>query len=102
MNSMKPNQSKTGIELINLERKRQVSEEGWTLKHDIQWHCQKEIAESASCCLQSYINGVGNYHPTSTDDSWGLARKHNRNPKRLLVIAGALIAAELDRLQRMS
>lgn len=35
------------------------------------------------------------------NDLWGLLRKHQRDRIRQLVIAGALIAAEIDRMQRL-
>lgn len=88
---------KCGAAIIAAERTRQIEMEQWSHGHDLQ-HDGKEIAEAARCCLQSYVNGVGRYWPLRFNDTWGLGKKHNNNPERLLAIAGALIAAELDRI----
>lgn len=88
----------TGAELIAAERKRQVEEEGWTPEHD-DGHEDGDLLAAAS-------EIVGYLDPTlimDPDDHWGLIAKHSRKEGgdlRLLVIAGALIAAEIDRLQR--
>ena len=76
-----------GAGLIAAERQRQVSEEGWTPEHDDE-HIDGYLAIAAAhlCCGFS--------------DRWGLYDKHRHNRQRQLVIAGALIAAELDRLAR--
>ena len=98
---------KTGIELITEERKRQIEEEGWSKEHD-QQHVNGEIALAAA--LYSLPEGKREYpstYPTSSfakaplqwpwDRKWWKPTHHNR--VRELVKAGALIAAEIDRLQ---
>lgn len=95
----------TGIELIAQERERQVSKEGWTPEHDDS-HEHGEMAIAAACyavvgtdvMVTTYatINGCDAF---PWDPSWDKRKKHDR--KRQLVIAGALIAAELDRLNRL-
>lgn len=96
----------TGIELIAKERQRQVEKEGWSSEHDDK-HNKGELAKAAACyCI--------------CDD----LRESNRNRKYLFILrywkfspefwkpsqdnrikelakAGALIAAEIDRLQRL-
>lgn len=99
---------KTGAELIAEERKRQIEEEGWTAEHD-DGHEDGELAIAAACyaldsvqtnqvCMPDEEVGPGMiywpwekkyFKPTSPDDD-----------VRQLAKAGALIAAEIDRLQR--
>lgn len=88
-----------GVNLICDERLRQIKKEGWTAEHDDS-HAGKEIAWNGRDVLQSYINGPGHFSPSPGNDPWGLGAKNNKNPLRCLVIAGALIAAEIDRLLR--
>lgn len=97
---------KTGIQLIADERRRQVSEEGWTTAHDDK-HTKRQIALAASSYLAAHSNPdewaeERGELPMATDD-WPWTKKWwkpSRDPVRNLVKAGALIAAEIDRLQR--
>ena len=94
---------KTGIELIADERTRQVAEEGWTPEHDA-GHTDGELADAAACyAMTEYERAVSElYHDRRyylwpfNEESW----KPSPNDRiRELVKAGALIAAEIDRLQ---
>lgn len=92
------------LALIASERKRQVNEEGWTPEYDDE-HRQGEIA-SAAACYALPIDSISidripmwpwervSFKRTPSDD--GAARV------RELVRAGALIVAEIERLQRAS
>lgn len=102
---------KTGAERIADERARQIAEEGYTIESD---RLQKggELADAAAACYadlagaqargasveelrDSYIEGWN-----SLDWPWRAeAFKPSDNPVRNLEKAGALIAAEIDRLQ---
>lgn len=96
---------KSGAQLIALERDRQLKIEGWTPEHDDK-HKKHELALAAS----SYIAVVAS--PDEDGDEHGKVRpcwdwpwskkwwKPSDDPVRNLVKAGALIAAEIDRLQR--
>ena len=87
---------KTGIELIAIERKRQVEEEGWTPQHDDQ-HTNYEMMYAAVCyILSSSSLALDNFWPKGWGDKWFKPATRQRD----LVKAGALIAAEIDRLQR--
>lgn len=94
-----------GAELIALERSRQVSEEGWTAEHDDE-HRHGYLAIAALSygeVAAEQLNGhaVGDGWFTRTDWPWDEAWwKPSEDPIRNLVKAGALIAAEIDRLQR--
>jgi len=91
---------KSGIELIAAERKRQVEVEGWTAEHD-RHHDDGDLALAAAllivndlpCWLEGYDDTIAWYQD--------LVIKHENDRQRQLVIAGALIAAEIDRIQRL-
>jgi hypothetical protein len=90
----------TGIELIAKERERQISTEGWTAAHDDQ-HINGELRDAAICyamvCDDRAGEGAVDLSPWPWDMDWW---KPSDDQKRNLVKAGALIAAELDRLMR--
>lgn len=101
-----------GADLIAAERQRQITAEGWTPDHD-DAHDLGELAEAAACYATQQramerreIRG-STRTPTRTvpvpkawpwDAEWWKPTPENR--VRELVKAGALIAAEIDRLQR--
>ncbi len=95
---------KNGIELIADERSRQVSQEGWTPEHDDE-HDECEIVEAAVCYA---LNGrefvlQGTVCPNPGAWPWDMKWwKPSYDPIRNLVKAGALIAAEIDRLNRLT
>ena len=117
----KPVIKKTGTELIAEERQRQIDVEGWSAEHDKQ-HTEGELAIAAALYaspvkLYARISNqteikfvdpwpwwdtveVTRYGDglTTTVPAWDKRAKHSR--LRRLVIAGALIAAEIDRLSR--
>ena len=94
-----------GAELIAAERQRQIDVEGWTPEHD-----EEHTIAQLSLAGLSYVSlaasqvrlndmcvshGFPMYWPW--DRAWW---KPSPDPIRNLVKAGALIAAEIDRLQR--
>lgn len=97
---------KSGVKLIAEERKRQMAIEGWTPDHDDK-HRKFEMTLAAV----SYANAVAS--PDEEGDENGKVRpcydwpwakkwwKPSDDPIRNLTKAGALIAAEIDRLQRL-
>ena len=101
--------------MIAAERQRQIDVERWTPEHDDE-HDRGEMsgaaqayAFAARCQVVAVANGeqpmTGEYlyarvpmgWPVAWDESWW---KPSDDPVRNLVKAGALIAAEIDRLQR--
>lgn len=87
---------KTGIELIAAERERQITSEGYTASHDNQYG-DNELLEAANSYIRATANGW--------DDmpcAWPFSEEWWKpsGPIRNLVKAGALIAAEIDRIQR--
>lgn len=93
----------TGVELIAAERRRQVEQEGWTTKHDDS-HCEGEMIEGARAYLSAaFLAEVGRTWHGDPPPTWPWNQsswKPSDDPIRNLVKAGALIAAEIDRLQR--
>ena len=109
----------SGIGLITAERQRQIGEEGFSANHDDQ-HEDRSLAKAAACFAypgQIYVS------ETQTDkitfkDAWPeWDPKWDKRPKspstgavlniqtlaerkRMMIKAGALCAAELDRIQR--
>jgi hypothetical protein len=102
----------SGVDMIAAERARQVSEEGWTPEHDDQ-HEGGEIARAAACYayVASCTDLVREVDALSKDGasdivmirrSWSWDWKFWKPKDRIrdLVRAGALCAAEIDRLLR--
>lgn len=88
-----------GAFVITQERLRQISNEGWTPQHDAD-HTQAELTRAAVCYAEFAIGRM--VYQTNTppsmwpwDAEWW---KPSEDPIRNLVKAGALIAAEIDRL----
>lgn len=93
----------TGIELIAAERNRQIGEEGFSAQHDAKKdHQQEELAWAA--CYYAMPNNANLYVFASPEDffpdSWHpyWAKRDKKDRLRQLAVAGALIAAEIDRL----
>lgn len=96
-----------GIELIKAERERQIYKEGFTPEHDAK-HLNFELSIAAACyaiydnCQKiEVMQDHGTIIPAYRDAwPWGFKfdkrEKHDRIAR--LTIAGALIAAEIDRL----
>lgn len=104
---------KTGIELIADERQRQVEKEGWTPEHD-DAHIRNELPLAAKSYLWHVIargwvcetEDLKSTYKTERADSycwpWDESWWKPKNPVQDLVRAGALIAAEIDRLNRLA
>ena len=92
---------KTGAELIADERKRQINVEGRDAEHDSQ-HADHELTKAAICYAEAAIYPMMytdyDEHPQDWPwecDWWKPSVVAIRNLEK----AGALIAAEIDRLQ---
>lgn len=94
-----------GSEMIAVERERQISKEGYSHAHD-DAHDKGELADAAEAYLGD-VRHIRNGHnivvafrpalfPWSRRE-W----KPSDDPIKNLVKAGALIAAEIDRLERL-
>lgn len=94
---------KSGIEIIAEERKRQIEVEGWTSEHDDKYYCG-ELSDAAVCYATRgyWRNSQRNpayYMMFPFSPEWWKPTPDDRI--RELAKAGALIAAEIDRLQRI-
>ena len=96
---------KKGTELIAEERQRQIEVEGWTKEHDAE-HTNDSLAFAAVCYAIPSVYRTYSYCPLRKervpdfwpwDMEWWKPTPDNRI--RELVKAGALIAAEIDRIQ---
>lgn len=94
-----------GALMILKERRRQINVEGWTPEHDDE-HDAGELADAAACYAMNaqvvskpHEHGCAVHHAPS---AWPWSRKWWKpsTPIRMLVKAGALIAAEIDRRLR--
>ena len=82
-----------GIALIRAERLRQIAVEGYTPEHDAE-HADSELAEAAAAYVLSAVGW-----PSSAADIWPFGDGFKPGaPLDSLVKAGALIAAEIDRI----
>lgn len=82
-----------GVALIAAERRRQIDEEGWSMAHDASCHNNGQLVHAAMAYLALV---VGRVELSNILWPWeGLPKKHD--PLRSLAVAGALIAAEIDR-----
>ena len=97
----------TGVELIAAERWRQVDVEEWTAEHDAD-HRDGELAWAACYyampCMIFRRCADGHPCPITPDEvfletNWSRAwaKRASKSRLRQLVVAGALIAAEIDR-----
>jgi len=103
---------KTGIELIAAERERQITAEGWSEDHDAT-HIEGQLAYAAAS--YALYHGLKTTFPPESfvklrledqatkewpwDAEWW---KPSSDSVQNLVKAGALIAAEIDRISRMN
>lgn len=93
---------KTGIELIAEERQEQITKHGRTIKSDVRANNSEELATAAHALLGIYPDAeeadrtIGEF-PAGWNNA--ICKKMANKPyKERLIIAGALIAAEIDRL----
>lgn len=104
------------IDEIALERERQVASEGWTPEHDDD-HDDCSLARAAACYAAPapiYEKRMNQHSETTFFDPWPWIEHFRGNPirsftewhkkgkdrRRQLVIAAALIVAEIERLDR--
>jgi hypothetical protein len=100
-----------GAKLIARERKRQIEEEGWSAGDDEQ-HDSGELSRAAAVYakdvadrLEQESYGFDTSGPSLFPTDWPWDKKWWKptpdDPVRQLVKAGALIAAEIDRIQAL-
>ena len=97
----------TGVKRIAAERKRQIKKEGWTAWHDDSENKDDKLVLAAICyAMPEWLRNMRDeYENTELEDTWPWDWKWWKptpdNRIRELEKAGALIAAEIDRLLRL-
>lgn len=93
------------------ERRRQIESEGWSEDHDDQ-HTDQSLALVAALyaapveLFGAETDSNGRFFafedpwPTTWDESWD--RRDDFSPRRRLVVAAALLIAEIERIDRMN
>ena len=86
---------KTGIKLIVLERKEQFTKHCRSVEYDVKRNSGQQLRKAAVLLIS--LNPQNSFPPGGWDENlWNkMCRKSYRER---LIIAGALIAAEIDRL----
>lgn len=100
---------KTGVQLIAKERKRQIDVEAWDARHDSS-HDADELAIAAACYAmpedqrkyKKKWRALCERVPKKWPWEWAWWKPTPKDRIRELVKAGALIAAEIDRLQKQN
>ena len=94
-----------GAQLIAAERARQVEAEGYNPQHDDE-HVNGELVEAACCYIRQAIgrrwlaNKQYRQDPCPDEWPWDDDAWNPQTPERDFVKAGALLAAEINRVQR--
>jgi hypothetical protein len=93
---------KTGIELITAERKEQLEKHGRSISQDAIYNStiERPLTKAAACLSidLGFESTVKFMRPENWDkEIW--RKMTNKTYKERLIIAGALIAAEIDRIQ---
>lgn len=90
---------KTGVQLITEEREKQISKHGFTGEHHFnhpEWYEDEQLIKAAKHLTKKpFISSY--FVPKNWDVEW-FYNLTQRPYKERLIIAGALIAAEIDRI----
>lgn len=88
----------TGIALIAQERAEQITKHGYTRDND-KLHTNGQLAEAAIYAINGdYETYPKDWNPDFKDKIGGLGKTYIQR----LAVAGALIAAEIDRMQNIN
>lgn len=102
---LRPLGESKGVVAIAFERERQCKEEGYDAQHDARHESGFLAVMGAMLAVHGTVAVVAYVEPEPTglvlrvaEDAWGLCDKYDRHRRLQLIVAGALIAAEYDRL----
>ncbi len=91
------------IDDVAAERKRQIEKEGWSLKHD-DGHSDQSLAMAAALYAAPEplykVNVMGMVHAINPWPWTNFDKREKFDRRKSLVVAGALIIAEIERLDR--
>ena len=95
---------KTGVQLITEEREKQISKHGFTGEHHFnhpEWYENGQLIRASQILLTKTIDSerIKKYHlfPKNWDAEW-FKNLCDRPYNERMIIAGALIGAEFDRI----
>jgi len=94
----------TGIELISKEREEQISKHHRTIEKDVENNSYKQLAGAAHGLLAKDFDEYPPDYFEVIPPGWNeesYKKMFDKPYKERLIIAGALIAAELDRLENL-
>jgi len=102
---------KSGIELIAAERQEQIKKHLRTVEDDVKYNADKQLSDAAKILLfenqtedvenrEFILGNIEMFLPTDWSVS-AFEKMLNKDYKERLIIAGALIAAEIDRLNNI-
>lgn len=87
-------------DLVAAERQRQIEVEGWDAEHDAdRYHCEGQLAEAACYYAHPADKVARSLWPYSWSSQY--AKRDRKSRLRQLVVAGALLHAEYDRLRNV-
>lgn len=96
-----------GIQELAVERQKQIDKHGFTAEHHVdhtEWYADNQLQDAAVKLLaMDVIPGFSDVIPPTPerwDEDW-FTNLAMRSQKERLIISGALIAAELDRLNEI-
>lgn len=89
------NENKTGLELITKERMEQLTKHGYDVHHDVVNNANGELIKAAQYCLDPEESAD---YPYGWGNAFGYKIEYYKNKIQRLIVAGALIAAEIDRI----
>jgi hypothetical protein len=93
---------KSGIQLITKERKEQIKKHNRSVEEDVLLNTRLQLPMGAVALIEKDWTFNGDKR---TPEGWDFKiwnKMHNKSYKERLIIAGALIAAEIDRIQRLA
>lgn len=93
------NLSKTGIQLIAQERQEQIEKHGYDSDHDARYNDENShrIGSDLRYAAMHALWPEGQFYPPKWE-SWFRDKITQKSYKERLIISGALIAAEIDRI----
>lgn len=95
---------KTGIQLIAEERQKQINKHGFTGEHHAkhpEWYDKGQLVYAAIRLIDYEVDGITAIYKNLVPENWDLEwwqRLCDKPKEERLIIASALIAAELDRI----
>jgi hypothetical protein len=88
---------KTGVELIAIERQEQLEKHNRSIDQDVVQNNSGQLVAGAIALIRTDHKGFWDEMPVKWDED--ICKKMSRKSyKNRLIIAGALIAAEIDRI----